>query len=941
LKKLITMTICFVMAIEVLTGSSVYAEKLSIPQSSSYISENSLDSIAAAEIDNVNASIDSNKKVTVSGEITSGAGQQITIRITDSKGNLEYANNTISTAGGNFTFSYTMANKLFGKYDVSIGGKGVSSPATASFNYGIDADLSNLSISSGTFNKDFAAGITSYTASVDNSVTSITVTPTLRDTKAAVSVNNTGVLSGQASVPINLIVGSNTINVVVTAQDGITSKTYTITVTREKVVITATASIDNNKKVTVSGAITSGAGQQVTAKITDPKGNLEYVNNTISTTGGNFTFSYIMTNKLFGKYDVSLGGAGISTPATASFNYGIDADLSNLSINSGTFGQTFDPEITYYSANVDNSVSSITVTPTLSDTKASVSVNSISVLSGQASAAINLNEGSNTINVVVTAQDGITTKTYTITVIRNKVGVTSVTAVNASIDSNKKVTVTGIISSKNRQLVTVRITDPKGNLEYINNTISPMTGNFTFSYTMTNTLKGRYDVAIGGTGIASPATAYFYYGPDADLNNLSISSGAFDQAFAIDTTSYSASVDYSVYSVAVTPTLSDTKAAVSINSISVSSGHASAPINLNYGSNTINIVVKAQDGITTKAYTIIVYRAAPPAPSSPYTPPPPQLSSDATLSSLLINDGAISINFVPETTSYNASVASGTDNITVTPTVNESHATVMVNGATVVSGAPDRLGIGDLLGKIDVVVTAQDGTKKTYTIAISIGLPSPHSSSDATLSGLLINGGDIPINFAPETTTYNATVASGTYTITVKPTVNEEHATVTVNGADVVNGAIYPLDIGGLVDGEIHVVVTAPDGTKKTYTITISIESSPSHLSSDATLIGLVIDGGDISLYSDPEYKNSTAFDPGITSYYASVDNSVPSVTVTPTLSDTNAAVPVKGISVSSGQPSAPINLNEGSNTIDVVVTTQGGSTTQTYTIIIVKMTAQ
>ena len=919
------------MAIEVLTGSSAYAEKLSIPQSSSYISENSLDSIAAAEIDNVNASIDSNKKVTVSGEITSGAGQQITIRITDPKGNLEYADNTISTVGGSFVFSYTMANKLFGKYDVSIGGKGVSSPATASFNYGIDADLSNLSISGGTFDKAFAAGITSYTASVDNSVTSITVTPTLRDTKAAVSVNNTGVLNGQASAPINLSVGSNTINVAVTAQDGITSKTYTITVTREKVVITATASIDSNKKVTVSGEITSGAGQQVTAKITDPKGNLEYVNNTMSTAGGNFAFSYIMTNKLFGKYDVSLGGAGISNPATASFNYGIDADLSNLSINSGAFGQTFDPEITSYSANVDNSVSSITVTPTLSDTKASVSVNSISVLSGQASATINLNEGSNTINVVVTAQDGITTKTYTITVVRNKVGVTSVTAVNASIDSHKKVTVTGIISSKNRQLVTVRITDPKGNLEYINNTISPMTGNFTFSYTMTNTLKGRYDVAIGGTGIASPAAAYFYYGPDADLNNLSISSGAFDQAFAIDTTSYSASVDYSVYSVAVTPTLSDTKAAVSVNGISVLSGHASAPIKLNYGGNKINIVVKAQDGITTKAYTIIVYRTTPPPP--PPAPPTPCLSSDATLSSLLINGGDISINFAPETTSYNASVASGTDIVTVRPTVNESHATVTVNGSTVVSGATYPLAIGGLVdGGIHVVVTAQDGTKKTYMVTISIGSPPQHSSSDATLSSLSINGGDIPINFAPETTTYNATVASGTYTITVKPTVNEEHATVTVNGANVVSGATYPLDIGGLVDGEINVVVTAQDGTKKTYTIAISIESPPPSSPSDATLIGLVINSGDISLYLDPEYKNSTAFDPGITSYYASVNSSVSSITVTPILSDTNAAVSVNGISVSSGQPSAPINLNEESNTI--VVTAQG----ETYTIIIVKI---
>lgn len=474
-------------------------------------------------------------------------------------------------------------------------------------------------------------------------------------------------------------------------------------------------SIDSNKKVTLSGVITSGAGQQVTARITDPKGNLEYVNNATSNTGGNFTFSYTMTNKLFGKYTVSLGGAGISTPAAASFNYGIDADLSNLFISGGVFGQTFDPEMTSYSADVDNSVSNITVTPTLSDTKAAVSVNGISVLNEQASAAINLNEGSNTINVVVTALDGITTKTYTITVVRNKAGVTSVTAVNASIDSNKKVTVTGAISSIIGQLVTVRITDPKGNLEYINNSVSSMTGNFTFTYSMADALKGRYNVVIGGTGIVSPATTYFYYGPDADLNNLTISNGAFEQAFATDTTSYSASVDNSVDSVTVTPTLSDTKASVTVNGIGVSSRHASAPIHLNYGSNTINVAVTAQDGITTKTYTIIAYRAEPPSP-----PTPPALSSDATLSSLVINGGDTSINFDPETTTYNATVASGADNITVTPILSDPNATVSVNGIGILNGqasASINLSVGN--NTINVAVTAQDGTTtKTYTIII-------------------------------------------------------------------------------------------------------------------------------------------------------------------------------------------------------------------------------
>ncbi|MDF2651030.1 MAG: pknD 3, partial [Paenibacillus sp.] len=57
------------------------------------------------------------------------------------------------------------------------------------------------------------------------------------------------------------------------------------------------------------------------------------------------------------------------------------------------------------------------VTPTVSDISATVIVNGVTVASGTASGAINLNVGSNTVTVVATAQEG-TTKTYTVTVSR-------------------------------------------------------------------------------------------------------------------------------------------------------------------------------------------------------------------------------------------------------------------------------------------------------------------------------------------------------------------------------------------------------------------------------------------------------------------------------------------------------------------------------------------
>ena len=108
-----------------------------------------------------------------------------------------------------------------------------------------DATLSGLTASSstsatGTFTAldigAFGASTTSYAASVDNSVTHVKLTPTAGHSGATVEVGKgsslTAVTSGSASDAIALSVGSNEITVEVTAADGATKKTYTVTVTR-------------------------------------------------------------------------------------------------------------------------------------------------------------------------------------------------------------------------------------------------------------------------------------------------------------------------------------------------------------------------------------------------------------------------------------------------------------------------------------------------------------------------------------------------------------------------------------------------------------------------------------------------------------------------------------------------------------------------------------
>jgi gliding motility-associated-like protein len=92
--------------------------------------------------------------------------------------------------------------------------------------------LSSLKMSRGALAPAFAGPQTSYSASVVNGVTSLTITPTAADTGATIKVNTNPVKSGTASPGITLAVGSNTIDVTVTASDGTSVRMYAITVTR-------------------------------------------------------------------------------------------------------------------------------------------------------------------------------------------------------------------------------------------------------------------------------------------------------------------------------------------------------------------------------------------------------------------------------------------------------------------------------------------------------------------------------------------------------------------------------------------------------------------------------------------------------------------------------------------------------------------------------------
>ena len=115
---------------------------------------------------------------------------------------------------------------------------GTSTPTSADlFTYtrSDDANLSGLSISTGVLSPAFTSGNLAY--SVNNARDGLTVTPTTRRSDSTVQIkvgsgSFASVVSGTASLPLSLALGSNTITVRVTADDGTTTKNYTITATR-------------------------------------------------------------------------------------------------------------------------------------------------------------------------------------------------------------------------------------------------------------------------------------------------------------------------------------------------------------------------------------------------------------------------------------------------------------------------------------------------------------------------------------------------------------------------------------------------------------------------------------------------------------------------------------------------------------------------------------
>ncbi|WMW24427.1 cadherin-like beta sandwich domain-containing protein [Methanolobus sediminis] len=181
----------------------------------------------------------------------------------------------------------TQAISSSGTYDFTANAtntsKLTSNEATARFTSLLnnDADLSALAVSSGSLNPVFSSGTTNYTVNVTYDISSIDVTATLSDSNASLMINGEAATSAVAkSVTLEAAGEATVISVVVAAEDGITTKTYNLTVNR--------AATDTTPSATTSGITSQTLGAVGSKEVT--------LNVTVQNAAGDALTGYVATD---------------------------------------------------------------------------------------------------------------------------------------------------------------------------------------------------------------------------------------------------------------------------------------------------------------------------------------------------------------------------------------------------------------------------------------------------------------------------------------------------------------------------------------------------------------------------------------------------------------------------------------------------------------------
>ncbi len=621
---------------------------------------------------------------------------------------------------------------------------------------------------------------------------------------------------------------------------------------------------------------------------------------------------------------IPLGAAGTTTPVsivvsetgTNSRTYTVllvragltgNNSLQGLAVSPGTLDSPFAANDLDYRVDVTNNVGSVTVTPTLSDPAATMTVNGQATTSGQAR-TVTLNPAGQPTNIpiVVTAQNG-NPKTYFVTVSRgvssnNNLQSLAVSpgALSSPFSANRTSYTVNVVSTVENVTVTPRLRDTTATMTVNGQaTTSGQAQTIPLNPAGSNTFANIIVTAQNNTQktyIVNIARAAL--GGNNNLSGLTVSPGSLNPVFSSGTQNYTVNVGSSVDGVTVTPSRQDPNATITINGTAATSGQGRS-ITLNgAGSNTtINIGVTAPNG-SQKNYAVNVSRAA--------------LGGNNNLSGLTISPGTLAPTFSAGEENYTANVTSGVSSVTVTPTRQDPNATITVNGTPATSGQGRSVTLNGAGANtlITIVVTAPNGTQKPYTVNVERAALGGNNN----LQNLTVSPGALSPTFNANRTNYTVDVGSGVTSVTVTPTRQDPNSTLTVNGQPATSGQASPITLNGAGSNTlINIMVTAPNGSQRTYTVTVDRAA----LGGNNDLQNLTVSPGNLS----PAFRSNR------TGYSVSVDGNVDSLTVTATPQDAGATLTINGQGISSGQPRAmPLGPPGSSTEIDVTVIAPNGN---------------
>ena len=500
------------------------------------------------------------------------------------------------------------------------------------------------------------------------------------------------------------------------------------------------------------------------------------------------------------------------------------ATLSGLSISAGALSPSFSAGTTSYTASVANNVSSIAVTPVLTDPNATVTVNGTPVGSGSSSPAINLTAGATTnIGVVVTAQDATTTRSYILTVTRAQAApvANNVATTIAANSTNNAITLS--ISGGTSTSVAVASAPAHGTATASGTSITytpnaGYSGSDSFTWNATNSSGTSADATVSLTVTATPLS----FAPAAGALPAATVGSAWTQTVA-------ASGGTAPYTYSAT----GLPAGITLNGTSgVLSGTPSA-------AGSYNVQVTAADVYGaggTASYTLSVNEAVPVAGTVSATVSTNSRNNAITLA---LSGGAATSVSVTGAPAHGSATASGTS-ITYTPNAGYSGSDSFSWNATNSSGTS-----ADATVSLTITATplsfapaagalpaATAGSAWTQTVAASGGTAPYTYSATGLPAGITLNGTSGVLSGTPSAAgSYNIQItaadvygAGGTasYTLSVNeaaPVASAITATVNAGSSDnaitlAIAGSVTSV---ALIRQATHGTATAA-GTKIRYT---------------------------------------------------------------------------------------------------------------------------